>query len=130
MLEMVKTLNELVENVRQYQRAVKDPYARTIPSLVRAWYYIPSLDMVGASRFIGYRGMTSEGYEESKGVVDGKITEPHLQETGWFRQLAKADPLYAHAKSLAEALSPTGRLFPTARFYVLKSVYDEQVKRL
>jgi len=134
MLELVDTLRELTINVREYQRAVgtsRTPYqrrGRITPSLVRAWYYVPALEAVAASRFIGYKSMNRERYEQSS-EIDGKVTEPHLQRKGWFRLLEEGDSQYGRARSLAEGLSPTGRLYPYARFYVLKKIYDDQVRK-
>ena len=134
MLELIDTLNELTTNIREYQKAVdlsRAPYrrrGRITPSLVRAWYYIPALGLVAASRFIGYKRMNRECYEQSR-EIDGKVTEPHLQSKGWFRPLEEDEPQYGHARSLAESLSSTCRLYPSARFYVLKNAYDEQVKK-
>lgn len=134
MLKLVDTLEELTANVREYQRAVDISHApyqrrgRITPALVRAWYYVPALDLVAASRFIGYKGMNRERYEQSS-EIDGKVTEPHLQRKGWFLPLGEHEPQYRRARSLAEGLSPTGRLYPSARFYVLKKAYDEQVRK-
>ncbi len=134
MLELINTLNELTTNAREYQKAVYLNYApfrrrgRITPSLVRAWYYIPALDLVAASRFIGYKGMNRECYEQST-EIDGRVTEPHLQRKGWFRPLGEGEPQYEHARSTAKGLSPTCRLYPYARFYVLKNVYDKQINK-
>jgi hypothetical protein len=132
MLELVDSLEELIANVQEYQRAIKATHqhrGRITPSLVRAWYYIPALNMVAASRFIGYKGMTLDRYENSN-EVDGKVTEPRLQRSGWFRQLSEKEPQYNHAWSLAAALSPTGRLWHSARFNVLKKPYDDRVRQM
>ena len=133
MLELVDTLDELINNVLEYQKAVHLSYApyrrrgRITPSSVRAWYYIPALDLVAASRFIGCKGMNRERYEQST-EIDVKVTEPHLQRKGWFRPLEENEPQYEHARSTAKRLSPTCKLYPSARFYVLKNTYDRQVK--
>jgi len=138
MLELVDTFEELVANVKEYQKAVEAaqrPHRRRrsiTPSAVHAWYYIPACNMVGASRFIGHKGMTKrmtlELYENSN--VDGGKTERHLQKTGWFRLLKEYEPEYKHARSLSESLCSTGRLHHSARFNVLKETYDEQVRKM
>ena len=129
MLELVKTIEQLVRNMKEYQKAVRVSNKIT-PSLVRAWYYIPALDMVGASRFIGYKDMTSVRYDQSK-EIDGRQTEPHLQEKAWFRQLQVGEPYYARAYQLAESLDKKGkgRVYKDARFYVLKDIYDKQLRK-
>lgn len=126
MLQLVDTIKELVANVREYQKAVQHS-GRVTPSLVRAWYYFPTLHMVGASRFIGYKGMTAERYDQSP-EVDGKVTEPHLQAKGWFRQLQESQPQYFYARSLATSLDRQGRVNLRARFHMLEDAYDEEVR--
>lgn len=118
MLKLVNTKEELVANVREYQKAVQQS-GRVTTSLVRAWYYIPALDMVAASRFIGYKGMTVGLYDQCR-AVHGGVTERHLQAQRWFRQLQKSEPIYVHARSLAASLDKWGRVNPKARFYILE----------
>ncbi len=113
--------------MKEYQKAVQES-KRIRTLLVRAWYYIPALDMVGASRFIGYKDMTSVCYNQSE-TVDGKETEPHLREKAWFRQLQEGESYYAHAYQLAESLDKKGRVSKYARFYVLKDIYDKQIRK-
>jgi hypothetical protein len=127
-LELVDTPQSLADNVREYQIAAKKRDARVTPNLVRSWYYIPALDMVGGSRFIGYKGMTAELYDRDDIYIDGRETEPHLQSTGWFAPLNPGDPKYTRAVALAESLSRTGKIWLTARFHVLKERYNSQVK--
>lgn len=127
MPRLVTTLEELVANVKEYQRAAKQPSTRITPSLVRSWYYIPALNMVAASRFIGYKEMTAELYEQSH-EVDGKVTEPHLQRKGWFRPITEDEPIFENVRTLAASLDRYGRLYPTARFYVLRDIYKERGK--
>ncbi len=127
MLELVNTVEGLVTNVKEYQKAVRVSN-RITPSLVKDWYYIPTLDMVGASRFIGYKDMTAVCYDQSK-TVDGKETEPHLHKKAWFRQLEEGEPYYNRAYQLAESLDKKGRVYKDARFYLLKDIYDKQVSK-
>jgi hypothetical protein len=128
MLKLVNTIAELVTNVCEYQKAVQQS-SRVTPSRVIAWYYIPALDMVGASRFIGYKGMTAAIYDQSE-EVHGGVTEAHLQKKGWFRPLQKGEAYYTRAYHLAAPLDKQGRVNSHARFNVLKDAYDEQVKNL
>ena len=126
MPEPVIDLKSLVSNVREYQRAVVRTGTRINPRLVRAWYYVPSLDMVAASRFIGYEGMTGELYDESG--VSGSKTEAYLKSHGWFQELEPGSSSYHSARGLAESLCSPGDINPKARFSVLREEYDERVR--
>ena len=110
--------------VREYQRAAMLGYVN--PKLVTCWYYVPALGAVGASRFIGYRNMTAERYEQRKGEMDGRVTQPHLDRTRWFRRLEEGEPEYAQAFALAERLAG-GCVAPKAKFWVLDSALDERL---
>ena len=45
----------------------------------RSWYYVPELDAVAPSKFIGFADMTGEFYEANrKGSLNGGLTEPRL----------------------------------------------------
>ena len=59
----------------------------------RAWYYLPEIDAVGPSKFVGYSDISVDFYFTHTGKVaratlpsnkrfDGRETEPRLQE--WF----------------------------------------------
>lgn len=133
MLPLVESLDQMIANVKEYQKAVEEIGSggrrrRIMPSVVRDWYYIPSLGMVGPSRFIGYKGMTSDRY--AKSPVNGGETERHLHAKGWFRQLGKEDPEYDFARQLAHHLCQTVRhesnICSLAKFYILQPAYDKQ----
>ncbi len=80
--------------------------------------------MVGASRFIGQKGMTAQRYDSDPG--NGGETEAHLRKKGWFRQLKENELLYARVRSIAQSLHPQGKVSTLARFYVLNPAYDTQ----
>lgn len=124
MFEPVETVEQLLESVRQYQVALKAKVVR--PSRVLAWFYIPSLDMIGAAEFLGYKNIKVDYFAES--YVSASDAERHLQEKGWFRELEKTELYYARAYSLAESTSKTRLVNLSARFYVLKEGLDKDIK--
>jgi hypothetical protein len=133
MLRLVESLDQLIANVKEYQKEVErvsngGQRRRIMPSVVRDWYYIPSLGMVGPSRFIGYKGMTPDRY--AKSPVNGGETERHLHAKGWFRQLGKEDSEYDFARRLAQRLCRMVRcesnVCSLAKFYILQPAYDKQ----
>lgn len=123
----VRDLNGLVSNVREYQRAVMRTGTRINPRLVRAWYYVPSLNMVAASRFIGYDRMTGELYDESR--ISGSETEAYLKHRGWFRQIGPDGLIYPHALELVRSLCSGGIFNSKARISVLREEYDQWVSQ-
>ena len=127
MPEFVKDLNGLVSNVREYQRALMGTSTRINPRLVLAWYYVPALNMVAASRFIGYHRMTGELYDI--GGISGSETEAYLRSKGWFRQIETDDPIYPRALELVNLLCSGGLINPNARISVLREEYDQIVSQ-
>ena len=63
-------------------------------AFARAWYYVPTLDAVGPSKFIGYSGMTAGDYMIL--ALDGKETEPRLRR--WFEALEPGTPEHAYVQ--------------------------------
>ena len=127
-LGKVKGIKSLGKNFREYQRCVNMPNTIVTPSRVRAWYYAPALNMVGASRFIGYEGMTCKLYNNKGVEIDGRETERWLQASGWFEPLGKKNQRYSEARKLAEALSKNRKVFPGARFNMLKPQFDSEIR--
>jgi len=124
MFEPVETIEQVIENVRRCQTAVKANALR--PSRVKAWYYIPSIDMVGAAEFIGYKDVRVDYFAE--GHVNPSKAERHLQATGWFRQLEETEPDYIRAYALAELIGKVRLVHLSAKFYVLKDGLDKDTK--
>lgn len=127
----VKGIKSLKRNFEEYQRCVNMPSnSRATPSRVCDWYYAPTLKMVGASRFIGYDGMTCELYNSKDIELNGGDTQRYLQK--WFDPLEKDDPSYSTAWELAEVLSKErskeGTILRKARFYILKQQYDSEIR--
>jgi len=80
--ETVESYEQVVESVRSFNKGLEEGKdLETLLSYFRAWYYVPELDAVGPSKFIGYKGMTAEEYMKSTDL-DGRETEPILSR--WF----------------------------------------------
>lgn len=86
----VQTYEDVVESVKAFNQGLEeDQSLRGQLSFFRAWYYIPELDAVGPSKFIGYKGMTAKEYlTRHSQELDGRVTEPVLH--GWFEDLDRA----------------------------------------
>lgn len=86
--ELVRSYNEVVETVRAFNRGLEENegFRNRLP-YYRVWYYIPELDMVGPSKFVGYRGMTATEYVQAYSELDGRETEPVL-----WRFFEEVDP--------------------------------------
>jgi hypothetical protein len=70
-------------------------------SYFRSWYYVPELDAVAPSKFIGYKNMTVNDYMTGVGT-DGKVTEPLLSQ--WFDSLKKGSPEADYVECLVKDL--------------------------
>ena len=95
--ELIEFYQEVVENVRQFnQDLVENEVIRFQLSQFRAWYYIPELDAIGPSKFIGYKRMNTTRYRWGDGK-DGKETEPRLQR--FFRPVREGHPRYMYLEN-------------------------------
>ncbi len=137
MLAFVKTPESLKLNVKKYANAARlarNKGGQPYPNLVRVWYYAPSLDMVGASRFIGYEDMTFARYNTNNEVdsqghsLHGGRTESHLKRMDWFRQLAPSEPEYQKATSAILRIADSIR--PGAKIYLLRREHDSPAPTL
>lgn len=100
--ETVNTYDEVVEAVRRFNEGLDEGKdLETLLSFFRAWYYIPELDAVGPSKFIGYSSMTVTEYMESTDL-DGLVTEPLL--TRWFDVLDEQSPEGHYVSDLVRRL--------------------------
>ncbi|MBN2098989.1 MAG: hypothetical protein JW753_05270 [Dehalococcoidia bacterium] len=77
--EMIQIYSEVIDTVRAFNNGLEeDENLRNQLGYFRAWYYIPEIDMVGPSKFVGYKGMTAAEYLRSYEELDGRDTEPVL----------------------------------------------------
>lgn len=93
---------DVIESVRAFNEGLKERgNLENQLSYFRAWYYIPELDAVGPSKFIGYKNLSVADYLTGYGL-DGKITEPILGR--WFNMLIEETPEANYVGSLVERL--------------------------
>jgi hypothetical protein len=92
--ELIESYQEVIENVRQFNEdliAGEDICSQL--AMFRAWYYIPEIDALGPSKFIGYKGMDTTRYQRGY-RKDGKETEPRLQK--FFKRIPKENTRYVN----------------------------------
>ena len=58
--ELVKNYGQIREDVLRFQECIHRFVF--LLSTFKAWYYIPEDDLLGPSKFIGYKRMTCEQY--------------------------------------------------------------------
>jgi uncharacterized protein (DUF433 family) len=85
----VTSAEEVIENIRNYQRAVQDPKIRARVAMVRSWYAFKDEQSrawkFAPSKFVGYRDAKPGRYlaqSGKDGEFDGRVTERVLSE--WF----------------------------------------------
>lgn len=83
----------------------------------RAWYYIPEIDAVAPSKFIGYNEETVKNYVLHS--LDGKETESILAE--WFDVLSPGPEFTYVSNLVARVLGPKGRPNKLARYCAKKN---------
>jgi hypothetical protein len=86
---VAETYQDVVESVKAFNGGLEEEGGlKNQLSFFRAWYYIPELDAVGPSKFIGYKGMTAKEYMTRYNQdLDGRETEPILGR--WFEVLGR-----------------------------------------
>ena len=95
--ELVESYQEVVDNIRQSnQDLARGEDICSQLRQFRAWYYIPKLDAIGPSKFIGYKRMNTSRYQRGY-QKDGRETEPRLQK--FFRPIWRGHPKYTHPES-------------------------------
>ena len=84
-METVTLQSEVSENAKSFNEGLeRSENLRNLLSYYRAWYYIPELDMVAPSKYIGYKHITPERFITEQGL-DGRETEPIMSK--WFDRL-------------------------------------------
>ena len=84
--ELIASLEEVVENVIQFNKDLENQTdIVTQLSMFRHWYYIPSINAFGPSKYIGYKNMNVEKYDRGKRKT-GVDTEKELKK--WFVKLS------------------------------------------
>lgn len=111
---LVRSYEEVVESAKSFERGLNEGQGLLGPRRnYTVWYYIPEIDTVGPSKFIGYRGMTAEFYMAHTGRLaqaslpsskrlDGRETEPVLRK--WFEVTEPGTPEHKFVKGIVEEL--------------------------
>lgn len=112
--KLVKDYDEVVESTKSFNVGLREhPRLYERLSGFKAWYYIPEIDAVGPSKFIGYGNMCADFYWAHTGALgkatlprskqlDGRETEPVLEE--WFVVTDPKTPEHKFVSEMTEEL--------------------------
>lgn len=115
-LNPVHSYDEVVQGVQAFNQGLSIASdLKEQLSYFRSWYFVPELDAVGPSKFIGYPGMTASEYMHAEDL-DGRITEPALGR--WFEALDNDSPEGIYVMQLVQKLLSSHNKAPNrkARF--------------
>ena len=111
---LVRSCEEVVQSTKSFNRGLNeepDLYKRL--SGFRAWYYIPEIDDVGPSKFIGYREISARFYLDHTGTLakatfpsskrlNGGTTENRLKK--WFEETEPGTVEYEYVSEMTKEL--------------------------
>jgi hypothetical protein len=93
MLKLVETYEEIVRNAKEFHGSINDKALQKKLSQFRHWYYIEEINGFAPSKFIGYKNVTFEEYNEGTkamaSYMDGRDTVRQLKE--WFTPINDQD---------------------------------------
>ena len=122
---LVTKYDEVRQNVQTFNEVLKGLESLQANLLrFKSWYYVPELDAVAPSKFIGFADMTGDYYEANrKDGLNGGLTDPRLGR--WFRGVAKNSTEYRHVfDKVQRLLADNGKAFrkkPHLRFHAPSS---------
>ena len=111
---LVRNCQEVVESTKSFNRGLnEEPNLYKRLSEFRAWYYIPEIDGVGPSKFIGYREISARFYLDHTGPLakktlprskrlDGGATESRLKK--WFEVTEPGTAEYEYVSEMTKEL--------------------------
>lgn len=114
--ELVETYEQVLENITQFNYELDKHDDDIVSQLAffKQWYFIPELDMLGPSKYIGYKEMDAAFYNRGhrlpgqKVGKDGRITERTLSK--WFIKLDESSELESQVRAkLEKRLYPFGK---------------------
>ncbi|MGG1400182.1 hypothetical protein ABE288_20520 [Bacillus salipaludis] len=117
-LELVEDLNEVKQNIIQFNNDIKvnQELRKRFFSHFRQWYYIKELDMFAPSKFIGYKNMNAQKYNNKDGTgADGRKTEAVLKQ--WFEKKDLPELL----DLLQESMYSYGKVKTNSEVHILKN---------
>lgn len=80
-LEVVTTIDQVKQNLKQYNFELQNGEMTLSTNRVRQWFYIMELDLFGPSRYIGYQNITIQKHQQAS-HLDGGETNNALSK--WF----------------------------------------------
>jgi len=112
---LITSYPEVVANVRQFNQDLATSKALcSLLSQFRAWYYIPELDALGPSKFIGYKGMNASLYLRGhRACMHGGYAEARLQQ--FFYLIDKSHHRYAYLENKLNSLTAQYGKIPNKR---------------
>ncbi len=112
---LVDSYEAVVDSVRAFNEGLDShPRLRALLSQFRDWYYVPELDEVGPSKFIGYKNMSAAEYiRRHREELDGRETEAILGR--WFDGADAGTPEGARVRSRMQQLTAAHRKTPNRK---------------
>lgn len=88
-MELVESINEVIENVILFNRQIKDDKSNANKTFTRFsnWYYISELDLFAPNKFIGYKRSENNDYSKDG---HGSRTKDNLKL--WFAKVEQDEP--------------------------------------
>jgi 5-methylcytosine-specific restriction endonuclease McrA len=117
-LQLVESLEEVKKNVIQFNHDVEanEEMRKRFLSHFKQWYYIKEIDMFAPSKFIGYKEMNGDRYNNKDGTgADGRKTELALK--NWFTKKDVPELL----TELQERMGSYGKIKKNSQIHILKS---------
>lgn len=112
--DIVESYEDVVESIRSFNEGLEShPELGDLLSYFRHWYYSPELDMVGPSKFAGYKNMTAQAYLEWHRALDGRDTEAILIK--WFDEADPGMPEEARVRQRIYKLALAHRKTPNRK---------------
>jgi HNH endonuclease len=116
-LKLVESLEEVKKNIIQFNHDIEEneEMRKRFLSHYKQWYYIKELDMFAPSKFIGYKDMNADKYNNKDGTgADGRKTELALR--NWFVKKESPELLI----ELQERMSRYGNIKKSSQIHILK----------
>lgn len=116
-LKLVESLDEIKKNIIQFNHdiEVNEEMRKRFLAHYKQWYYIKELDMFAPSKFIGYKDMDADKYNNKDGTgADGRKTELALR--NWFVKKEVPELLI----ELQERMSRYGNVKKSSQIHILK----------
>ncbi|QIC47155.1 hypothetical protein GAG94_08525 [Lysinibacillus sphaericus] len=82
-LQLVTNLEQVKQNLQQYNLELQNRQMSLNTSGVQQWYYIHELDLFGPSRYIGYADITIQKHERASYLNGGETTQALSK---WFKK--------------------------------------------